>query len=184
MEIWKDVKEFDGLYQISNKGRAKSLPRRIRNNKGFFISKEKILKPNPDKWGYLTYSFRKDGKTFVLKAHRIVATTFIKNKDNKATVNHINEIKTDNRVENLEWATMQENINHGTHNERVRKTLLNNKYKSKPVAQYTLGDSLVAVYPSTKEAERTIGRSFTGISNCARGKQKTAYGYKWKYIYN
>ena len=101
-EIWKDVNGYEGDYQVSSLGRVKS----------FKYGKEKILKPGKGSRGYLTVSLSKNKKGKTIKVHRLVALAFIKNPQGKRTVNHINGVKADNRLSNLEWATDSENIKH------------------------------------------------------------------------
>lgn len=116
MQVWKDIKGFEGIYQISNNGEVKSLERKTFNNgtKTENIIKEKILKKPLDKDGYIIYCLFKNNKRFSLKAHRLVAIEFIDNPQNKPQVNHKNGIKTDNSVDNLEWVTAKENSVHAT----------------------------------------------------------------------
>lgn len=113
-ELWKDIPGFEGLYQVSNLGRVKSLPRQIWNGKGFFTSTEKILHPNTLTKGYFQAELKKDKKRHLLQVHRLVATTFIPNPDpcTLNQVNHINGNKQDNRLENLEWSNNSLNQKH------------------------------------------------------------------------
>ena len=140
METWKNIKGYEGLYQVSNMGRVKSLERKIPHWRGGErVQKERILKQVVTHNGYLRVGLRVDGKQKMLRVHRLVCEAFHENHDNKPQVNHLNEDKTDNRACNLEWCTRIENCNHGTRNERVAKAL------SKPIGQYTRDGDLVKV---------------------------------------
>jgi len=173
--IWKNIKGYEGLYQISDEGEVRSLGNGNSSN-----SKERILKPNKDKDGYLYVILYKNGKKKTIKIHRLVAEAFISNPDNLPQVNHKNEDKTDNRLFNLEWCTNRYNSNHGTRNKRISEKKTNGK-TSKPVKQFTLDGVFVNKYPSTSEVERKLGFANTNICAACLGKQKTAYGYRWEY---
>ena len=103
-EVWKDVKDYEGLYQISDKGRVKSL----------WFGKEKILKPGRDTCGYLQVNLSKNGEKKTYQVHRLVAKSFLPNPDNLSEVNHKDENKENNIVENLEFCDRKYNINYGT----------------------------------------------------------------------
>lgn len=167
-EVWVDIRGYGGLYQISNWGRVKSLNY---NRTG----KERLLKNSIDKYGYFCITLYKNGKKKKFLIHRLVAETFIPNTNNLPQVNHINEDKTDNRVENLEYCDCKYNCNYGTRNQRRAKT------QSKAVLQYSLDGTLIQEFPSTKEVERQLGFSHGNISRCCNGKHKQVYGFKWLY---
>lgn len=114
-EEWKDIKGYEGLYQVSNKGRVKSL-----KNKG--VDRECILKVVTNR-GYLQVRLCKNSNVKTLKIHRLVAEAFIPNPDNKPCIDHINTERTDNSVENLRWCTQKENMN----NPITIKKVLNQK---------------------------------------------------------
>lgn len=166
-EIWKDIKGYKGLYEVSNLGRVRSVDRITRHGRK---RKSQIRKPELSNVGYQRIWLCKDGKETRFAVHRLVAQTFIPNTENKPVVNHINEIKTDNRVENLEWVTHSENLNHGTAMQRSADK------RSKAV---TNG---VQIFKSIMEAERVTGVHNSNIAKCLKGKRKTSGGYKWQYI--
>ena len=172
-EIWRDVKGYEGLYQVSSDGRVKSLGRKDRFGR---VIKERILEPAVTHNGYLRVGLHVDGKRKMLRVHRLVCEAFHENPDNKSEVNHVNENKTDNRACNLEWSTRTENCNHGSRNERVAKAL------SKPIGQFSLDGKLIKVWQSACEARKQTGFDQGYVGAVARGKFKQAYGYIWKYI--
>lgn len=112
MEVWKDVVGYEGLYQVSNLGRVKSVERYKDNNGTKQLVKEKIKATRKDKQGYLLLDLYKNNKSKTVRVHRLVAQAFIPNPQNKETVNHIDGNKENNTVENLEWATQKEQNEH------------------------------------------------------------------------
>lgn len=191
-EIWKPIPGYEGLYEVSSYGRVKRLNRVTVGKDGKkYHCKEKILKDRQNNKGYLQIDLcNNKGKWKTLKVHRLVAKAFISNPENKPQVNHKDEVKTNNCVDNLEWMTAKENCNWGTRIERVVKSIGKDTYKaigesnrkrlSKPVAQYTKDGELVEVWSSTREIRRQL--NLTHISDAARGKRKTCGGFVWKYV--
>jgi len=116
-EIFLPVKGYEGLYEVSNYGRIKSCKRIVPHGRhGTFELKEKYLKIQKEKAGYVTCALCINGKAKRFKIHRLIALSFIPNPTNKADINHKNGIKTDNRIENLEWCTSSENQRHALNN--------------------------------------------------------------------
>lgn len=175
IEIWRDIKDYEGLYQVSNWGRVKSLGNGNSKN-----SKVRILKTSKNKCGYLYVVLCKDGKVKTYKVHRLVAEAFIPNPLNLPQVNHKSENKQDNRVENLEWISASGNTNYGTRNRRVSEKMTNGKL-SKEVLQYSLDGTFIKEFPSTREIERQLNFDNGFISKNCLGKCKSAYGFIWKY---
>ncbi len=167
-EVWKPIPGYEGLYEVSDLGRVRSL-----NYKR--TGKVVIKKLNKHKCGYLQVELWKDDKPKVIFVHRLVALAFIPNPCNLPCVNHKDENKTNNCVDNLEWCDYDYNNNYGTRSSRLAKT------KSKTVLQYDLDGNLVKEWMSAMEIKRQTGWSQGNISSCCVGKRNIAYGYKWKY---
>lgn len=172
-EIWKDIKDYEGLYQISNLGRVKSLMG-WNFGKNDYEKREKVLKPS--KGEYEKVVLFKNGKNKTYAVHRLVAKTFIPNLDNKPQVNHKDENKQNNCVDNLEWCTHKENMNYGT--KQDRESRIKTKYN---VLQYDLNDNLIKVWFNLREITLNTNYKKSNIMSCCNHKSKTAYGYKWKY---
>lgn len=156
-EVWKEIPGFEGLYQVSNQGRVKSLAKVIWNGKGYFTSKEKVLHPNTLAKGYYQVELKKDGKRCCHQVHRLVAMTFIENPSpaDLNQVNHLNGDKQDNRVENLEWSNNSLNQKHAwaTGLQRVS----GKAGRPKRAVVLTRGDKKL-VFDSIAEATRFLGQ--------------------------
>ena len=177
-EVWKDIKGYEGLYKISNYGRIKSLERIIPtkiNNNDFKLKREKILSPSKSKNGYLRICLFKNGNKKTYSIHRLVAQAFIPNPNNLPEVNHKDESKENNRVDNLEWCNNIYNQNYGTRKERISKN------KSKKVNQYDLNGIFIKTWNSLTQVEKELGLWQQNITKCCQGKYKTVGGYIWRY---
>ena len=182
-EEWRDIKGYK-IYQVSSLGRVKSIIRTVKSKNGYRTVKEKILKPRKNRYGYLQLSLWNENKRKTMLVHRLVCEAFLPNPLNLPQINHINEIKEDNRVENLEYCDARYNNNFGTRNERARisiskakKGVFNTKH-SKAVKCLETGE----IYPSLMELERKFGFSAGHICNCCNGKRNISYGYHWQYV--
>ena len=138
------------------------------------------IKNQIERKGYERVHLYKDKKGKYFKIHRLVAMAFIPNPDNLPQVNHRDENKTNNRVDNLEWCTQEYNLNYGTATRRTQLANTNGKL-SKPVLQYTLEGIFIKEWKSTMDVQRNLGFYQSSISECCRNIRKTAYGYLWKY---
>lgn len=175
-EIWKDIKEYEGYYQVSNLGRIKSLARKINTNTSNKNRKtrNRILKPSGNR--YKIIRLRIDGIWKDEYIHRLVAQHFIPNPENKPQVNHKNEIISDNSVNNLEWCTAKYNSNFKGNNYRRKE---GSKLK---VFQYDMNKKLIATYPSIIEASKdNEGFSRGHISSVCNGKRKQHKGFIWSF---
>lgn len=173
-ELWKDIKGFEGLYQVSTWGRVRSLDRLVVYKNGikrFF--KGKILKLFISE-GYYRVQLNKNCKKIKFLVHRLVAEAFIKNPYNLPCINHKDENKKNNYPYNLEYCTYKYNNNYGNHKERCGKG------HWKKVYQYNLNNELINTFESLTEASKH-GFRINNISSCCSGFQKTHKGYIWSY---
>ena len=163
-EIWKPIVDYEGLYEISNRGNVRSLCA------GRWKSRI-MRKPVKDKDGYLTVNLKKNGRYKCAKIHRLVAEAFLDNPNNFPCINHKDENKTNNHVINLEWCTIK----------------YNNNYKGKPakyfkaVIQMDTGGNEIARFNSVNEAAASIGKNPACISGVLSGRRNQTGGYKWAY---
>lgn len=167
-EIWKDIKGYEGLYQVSNIGRVRGLRRNI------------ILKPKVDRLKYLFVGLQYKGKGNNYRIHRLVALHFLENPNNFKEVNHKDEDKANNCVGNLEWCTHKYNSSYGTRGKRISLKNTNGK-KSKITLQYDINGNLIKEWCSVSEITRKTIYKQGHISRCCRKECKTAYGYVWRY---
>lgn len=169
-EIWKDIDGFQGKYQVSNLGKVRRIGKRI-------------LKPQVRKHGYLgVWLYDGHNNAKMESIHRLVAKAFLPNPDGLDEVNHLDENKQNNCVDNLAWCSHKDNSSYGTRGKRIGAANTNGK-KSRSIAQYMLDGELVKVYPSLAEASR-CGFSAGNICKNANSAHNYshAYGYIWKYV--
>ena len=170
-EVWKDIPDFEGFYQVSNLGRVRSLDREFRSEERnrLYSLEGKVIKPYNSR-GYRYVPLSKSGKVTKVSVHRLVAKTFISNPEKLEYVNHKDENKSNNRLENLEWCTPKYNTYYGD-NSRIRPVMAIN---------VTTGEK--TIYQSMAEAERAGGFIQSNISATCRGRVKTHKGHYWKYL--
>lgn len=167
VEIWKDIQGYEGLYQVSNHGNIRSFQPK---GNGSIPHGMKLH----EKRGYYQVGLRNNSKKKYFAVHRIVATAFIPNKDNLPCINHKDENKLNNHVENLEWCTYAYNNTYGDRIERVKSKT------SVAVMQFDLCGNFIARYPSLADAQRATGVLAGNISACLSGKYAQANGFVWK----
>ena len=204
VEIWKDIPDYEGLYQVSNFGRVKSL----------YFGKERILKLSINKYKYLTVILHKNKKQKSFTVHRLVCLAFTPNPNNLPCINHKDENKQNNCVDNLEWCTNKYNSNYGNCRKKISdkmkgkykrennplygkhlseetKQKMSNQRKGKPqykhrkpILQYTLSGEFVKEWDSAKSASKGLNINGTHICSCCKGKRNKCGGFTWKYKEN
>lgn len=184
-EVWKDVKDYEGLYQVSDRGNVYSVERM--DSRGYKIS-GRILKPWYDRYGYIQVSLRKNGIKKNKRVHRLVAEAFIPNPEKLPQVNHKDENPSNNELSNLEWCDARYNSNYGTARKRAAKKT------SKKVKAVNVETGEVVKFNSTREAgrkgyaSRTVSKACRGIHRSGTtgkligGDGRTYKGFKWYYM--
>lgn len=189
-EVWVDFPSFDGAesfsngYMISNYGRLKAKENGRRN--AFYKGASHICHTGLNRCGYEVVRLTYMGVSKTITIHKLVALAFLENPNKYKEINHKNEIKTDNRAENLEWCSRSYNMKYGNGVNEGKKKMLKSAYflgLIKPVNKYNMDGTYLCTYNSVADAARDIGKpgQTSAISNCCKGKHKYAYGYKWKY---
>ena len=175
-EIWKDIEGYEGKYQVSNLGRVRSLDRVVEKRDGTtqFIHGT-IIKPHNKVNGYKVVNLWRQKNSIHMYVHRLVAIAFIPNPGNLQEVNHKDEDKTNNHVDNLEWCSHRYNSMYNNLHNRSKANM------RKQVIQLTLDGKMMAEFESEMEASRQTGFAVSHISAVCRGQKRVAYGYIWKF---
>jgi len=168
-EVWQDIQGYSGIYQVSTLGRIRSLKK----------GKIKLLKPYINNMGYAVLSLYANHKQKTYHVHELVAETFLVKVDGKNYIDHINGIKTDNRIDNLRWCTPKENAN-------FELSIINRKRAMRKacgvsVNQYDLSGNYIATYATLTDAQTITGIAYQNIRACCIGRYKTAGNYIWKF---
>ena len=171
MEKWKDVTGYEGEYKVSNYGNVKSLKRG--NERLLTWHKSKLTKRHPEPMFHV--ELWKDNKRKTFKVHRLVAQEFIPNAEGKPQINHIDGDRNNNHVNNLEWVTGSENMNH------AYKTGLTKPRNQKPVKGINILTGKEVIFGSCYEASRKLGITEGAIRSALKGRTKTSAGYTWVY---
>ena len=187
-ERWKDIKDFEGFYKISDYGRVKSLKRIINHNGSYskhIRIKELIRKIRINKQGYWYLNLAKNGVYKTKKIHRLVAEHFIDNPHNYPFINHIDGNKLNNNINNLEWCTPSYNTNHAYKlglSKAWNKGLYGSVNKTtRSVNQYDLNGNYIRTWDCIKNVERILKIESCNITRTCQGKRQSAGGYLWKY---
>lgn len=183
-EVWRDIKGYEGLYQVSNLGRVRSLDRTIIRSNGIKNHRKQVILKPKDKNHYYFVNLMNAGKGKTCLIHRLVAEAFIPNPENKPEVDHIDTDKTNNKVNNLRWVTKKENMNNPLTKEKMSVSSIKSDYSkslSKEVLKYSLDGTFISSYKSLNEVAREYKYSISGISRCCNGKAHSYKGYIWKY---
>lgn len=185
-ELWKDVPGYEGLYQVSNLGRIKRLPyQTIGRTKGrkkeyIRVFRGGVLKPYLGKNGYYVINLYSNGKYLRDYLHRIIAKTFIPNPNNYPCINHKDEVRTNNNVDNLEWCSYSYNNTYGNARDKFAKSYSRNH--SRAVEMLSLSGEKIREFSSVKEAAIFVGGTYKSIDRAIAKTRKTAYGYIWNLI--
>ena len=183
-EIWKPIVGWEGLYEVSNLGRVRSLDRDVPAKIGSTETRKgKIKSQQKTRFGYMRVTLSKDKYRKTYMVHRLVGDAFLPNPDSLPFINHKNETRNDNRAENLEWCTRLYNMNYGNCRQKIKDSHINNPFLSKKVVKCDISGNPIEEYPSMAEAARQNNLSQGRISNCCLNKKKsrTHGGFIWKF---
>lgn len=170
-EIWKPIKGFEGLYEVSNLGRIKSCDKEWAIYRGVISHRKgQIMKDKEVAGGYMQISLSKNGKQSMHLTHRLVASAFVDNIDNKPHVNHKDGNKKNNHADNLEWVTPSENQIHS-------RDVLHRRYHSRPVICIETGERFNSIVQASKLTNTPMGN----LCSCCTGNRERAGGYHWRY---
>jgi hypothetical protein len=191
IETWKDVKDYEGFYQVSNFGNIRSVRREVKSpirNNITIHRKGKLISAKPGKTGYCKVCLHKYGFGKFFPVHRLVAIAFIDNTESKPFINHIDGNPSNNNVENLEWCTQSENILHAYKIGSKKAPdyfYLKQVGKESPTAisiiQKDSTGNFIRKWDCINDVQRELGFNRPNICKCAKGKINTAYGFKWEY---
>ena len=174
-EIWKPIVGWEGLYEISNFGNVKSVDRYVVQRNYFRFFKGIPIKPCKHKSGYATVTLRNSGIQKIAKIHQLVMNTFNPKKNNeKLEINHIDGNTMNNKLDNLEWCTHKENLQHASKNNLL------SIYK--PINQYDLEGNFIKTWHSMKEAREFYGYGINSLRNACKSKSGIHKGYIWRYV--
>ena len=173
MKLRKQIRGYEGLYEVRSDGAIISMPREKRLPNGKMCqSKERIMSPaRIGAFGYEIVYLRKGGKSYRHYVHRLVADNFLNDIKNGNVINHINGIKYDNRVENLEWCSQSENVKHATRVLGLR---------GRKIAQYDKRGNYIKTWSNAYEVQEKLGINHGNINSCINKHRKTAGGYRWE----
>ena len=169
-EEWRAVKGYEGLYEVSNTGKVRSL--NYKGKTGYV--REMCLKKHPD--GYRQVQISRQGFNETICVHRLVAEAFLPNQRGLPQINHIDYDKTNNNVTNLEWCDPSRNTKHSWENPTRKRA-----YRAEKIAQYALDGRLIAIWENCISVKNELGYHQTSIWECCEGKRHTAYGFIWRY---
>ena len=178
IEIWKDIEGYEGLYQVSNRGRVKSLSRKVTN--AMFSINEHFVKVVDNGNGYKSVSLWKDNKGKHFYVHRLVALAFVPNSNGYKYINHKDEDKSNNDVSNLEWCTAKYNCNYGNHTKKLKKSYILNG-NNRPIDVYDMKGTFLKTFDCSNEVCKELGVQRRGLYLACQGVTKSCKGYRFAF---
>ena len=178
IEIWKDIEGYEGLYQVSNRGRVKSLSRKVTN--AMFSINEHFVKVVDNGNGYKSVSLWKDNKGKHFYVHRLVALAFVPNYNGYKYINHKDEDKSNNDVSNLEWCTAKYNCNYGNHTKKLKKSYILNG-NNRPIDVYDMNGVFLKTFDCSNDVCRELNIERRSLYSVCQGVVKSSKGYRFAF---